>query len=151
LPESIDNKRLLVFYVSAYGATKAMAEAIVEGANEVGVDATTLDIVGVDMALILDEIEAADGMAVGSCTINGDALEHAWALLSSLATIKVKKKVGAAFGSYGWSGEGPKMINERMKGLKFNVPLDPLRVQLMPTNEDLTECMEFGKNIAALL
>lgn len=150
-PEPREKKRLLVFYASAYGSTGAMAREIVRGAEEVGAEARLLDLTGTDFPTAVDEVEDADGIAVGSCTINGDALEHAWALLSSLATISLKKKLGAAFGSYGWSGEGPKMLHERLKGLKFRVPQEPLRVQLVPTEEDLAKSREFGRELARAL
>ncbi len=150
-PAPHDKKRLLVFYASAYGNTRKMAQAISEGAKQAGADVSLLDLEGVEIPLMLDEIEGADGLAIGSCTINGDALEHTWALLSSLATVKLKKKLGAAFGSYGWSGEGPKMLAERMKGLKFRVPEEPLRVKVVPTEEDLAECHEYGRKLAEAL
>jgi len=63
----------------------------------------------------------------------------------------VKGKLGAAFGSYGWSGEGPKMLAERMRGLRFRVPEDPLRVQLVPSDEDLAACEAYGRRLAEAL
>lgn len=146
-----DQKRLLVFYASAYGNTERMAEAIARGARAAGAGAATFDLVGVDLHEVLDEVETADGIAVGSCTINGDALEHAWALLGATATVKVKGKLGAAFGSYGWSGEGPKMLADRMKGLKFRMPEEPLRAQLVPSEADLAACEAYGQKLAAAL
>jgi flavorubredoxin len=144
-------KRLLVFYVSSYGNTERMAHAIGRGIRDAGVDAAVLDLAKVDVQDVLDDIEAAEGIVVGTCTINGDALEQAWRLLSSLATIKLKDKLGASFGAFGWSGEGPLMIAERMKGLKFRVPEEPMRVQLVPTDADLKSCAEYGKRLAAAL
>lgn len=150
-PAPRDRKRLLVFYASSYGNTEAMARAIAKGAREGGADVEVFDLVGVDFQAVLDEIEAADGVAVGSCTINADALEQAWELLASMSTIRVKGKLGAAFGSYGWSGEGPKMLAERMRGLKFRVPEEPLRVQLVPSAEDLETCVAYGRKLAEAL
>jgi len=144
-------KRLLVFYVSSYGNTERMAHAIGRGIRDAGVDAAVLDLAKVDVQDVLDDIEAAEGIVVGTCTINGDALEQAWRLLSSLATIKLKDKLGASFGAFGWSGEGPLMLAERMKGLKFRVPEEPMRVQLVPTDADLKSCEEYGKRLAAAL
>lgn len=144
-------KRLLVFYVSSYGNTERMAHAIGRGIRDAGVDATVLDLAKVDVQDVLDDIEAAEGIVVGTCTINGDALEQAWRLLSSLATIKLKDKLGASFGAFGWSGEGPLMIAERMKGLKFRIPEEPMRVQLVPTDADLKSCEEYGKRLVAAL
>jgi flavorubredoxin len=144
-------KRLLVFYVSSYGNTERMAQAIGRGIREAGAEAGVFDLTRVTVAEMLDEIEAAQGMVVGSCTINGDALEHAWSLLSSLTTIKLQDKLGATFGAFGWSGEGPLMLAERMKGLKLRVPEEPLRVQLVPTAGDLQACEEYGKRLVAAL
>ena len=144
-------KRLLVFYVSSYGNTERMAHAIGRGIRDAGADADVLDLTKVDYRAMLDEVEAAEGIVVGTCTINGDALEHAWSLLSSMTTIKLTDKLGASFGAFGWSGEGPLMIAERMKGLKFRVPEEPMRVQLVPTEADLKSCEEYRKRLVAAL
>lgn len=150
-PVKGDKKRLLVFYASAYGNTEALARALACGAGAGGADTALFDLVGVDIHEVLDAIETADGIAVGTCTINADAVEHVWSLLSALATIRVKDKLGASFGSYGWSGEGPKMVAERLKGLRFRVPEEPLRIQLVPTEADLRGCEDYGKRLAEAL
>lgn len=150
-PPRTGRKRMLVFYVSSYGNTERMAHAIGRGIRDAGADVGVFDLTKVNAGEMLDEIEAAQGIAVGTCTINGDALEHAWRLLSSLTTIKLKDKLGASFGAFGWSGEGPLMLAERMKGLKFRVPEEPMRVQLTPTDADLKSCEEYGKRLVAAL
>jgi flavorubredoxin len=150
-PPRTGTKRLPVFFVSSYGNTARMAHAIGRGIREAGADVGVHDLTKVNVHEMLDEIEAADGIVVGTCTINGDALEHAWGLLSSLTTIKLKDKLGASFGAFGWSGEGPLMLAERMKGLKLRVPEEPLRVQLVPTDADLKACEEYGKRLVAAL
>jgi flavorubredoxin len=92
-------------------------------------------------------VQRASLVAVGSPTINGDAVEPIWEFLSSLATIKIRGKMGFAFGSYGWSGEASKLINQRMKDIKFNMPLEPFRVRFRPTNDDLQKAFEVGKQL----
>jgi flavorubredoxin len=37
--------------------------------------------------------------------------------------VDVKGKLGAAFGSYGWSGEAVPMIEDRLRRLKLRVPV----------------------------
>lgn len=151
VPEPTNEKSLLVFYASSYGNTAMLAESIAEGARSGGARATVMDITATDLMMMIDRIEAAKGIAVGSATINGDAVEPVWHLLSNLATLNLKGKVGASFGSYGWSGEAPKLIAERLKGLKFKVEEEPFRVNLVPTYEDLKEAEEFGKRVAQRL
>jgi flavorubredoxin len=68
--------------------------------------------------------------------------------LSSLAVVNLKGKVGAAFGSFGWSGEAVPMIEDRLRGLKLRVPVAGLRLKLIPTEAELTECCAFGQALA---
>lgn len=139
-------KTLLIFYISSYGNTARMAEAIYAAAQEVsGVRASLYDLTGGDISTFADLLEEADGLVLGSPTINGDAVKPIWDLLSSLAVIDMKGKLGAAFGSFGWSGEAVRMIEDRLRGLKLRVPLEGLRVKLIPTPEEVHECRQFGR------
>ncbi len=142
---------ILIFVASAYGNTARMAESIADGIRDGGCEANIFDLEGADSSVFIDRIEAADGIVVGSLTINGDAVKPVWDLLSSLATIKLRGKLAAAFGSYGWSGEAPRLIEERLKGLKLKVPFENVRVHMTPDEEDLARCRELGANLAGAL
>lgn len=135
---------VLVFYASAYGNTEKMARAVVEGAGEAGGQVTAIDATKIDIGQVLPLIEAADAVMVGSPTIQADAVEPIWRLLSNLITIKVKGKYGAAFGSYAWSGEAPIMLTNRLKELKLRTPLEPLRAKFMVDDSDLEAARKFG-------
>jgi flavorubredoxin len=147
-----DEKSLMIFYMSSYGNTARMAEAVYAGADGVdGVRVSLFDLEGGEIEPFVDLIEGADGLVFGSPTINGDAVKPVWDLLSSLVVINLRGKLGAAFGSYGWSGEAPAMIEDRLRGLKMRVPLSAVRVKLIPSNEELDQCRDFGRAIAATL
>lgn len=144
-----ESKTLLVFYISAYGSTRRMAEAVAAGAEEAGeVRISLYDIEGSEAAPFVDLIEEADGLVFGSPTINGDAAKPVWDLLSSLTAVNVKGKLGAAFGSYGWSGEAVPMIEDRLRRLKLRVPVSGIRARLIPTVEELEQCKELGRQTA---
>lgn len=143
------NKSLLVFYISSYGNTARMAQAVAEGAESIpGVRVSLYDLQATGDLPFVDLIEEADGIAFGSPTINGDAVKPVWDLLSSLVAIKVREKLGAAFGSYGWSGEAINMIEDRLRGLKLRVPIKGVRARLIPTDEELERCRDLGKQLA---
>lgn len=145
-------KTLLVFYISAYGNTARMAQAVRDGAEGVdGVRVSLYDLVGGEPGPFADLIEEADGLLFGSPTINGDAVKPVWDLLSSLTLVKVKGKLGGAFGSYGWSGEAVGLIEDRLRGLKLRVPRSGVKVKLIPTAEELAECAAFGRDLAEQL
>ncbi len=148
---AITGKKVLIFYASAHGNTRRMAEEIAKGAAIDGVEVLSFDLTETLPGDVLDLIESAQALIIGSPTINGDAVKPVWDLLSSLATIRLRGKVGAAFGSFGWSGEAVGMIEDRLKGLKFKVPEPGLRFTLVPTREELESCRQFGTKIAESL
>ena len=151
-PGPTDDKSLLVFYISAYGATARLAQAVHDGAaTEPGVQVTLVDLEGADPAALLDLIEAADGIAIGTPTINGDAVRTVWDLLARMVDIETRGKLGAAFGSYGWSGEAVRLVEARLQGLKMRVPEPGLRVKLHPSEAELDEGRAFGQRLAAHL
>jgi flavorubredoxin len=126
-----------------------MAESLAAGAEEAsGVRVSLYDIEGGEVAPFVDLIEEADGLAFGSPTINGDAVKPVWDLLSSLTAVNVRGKLGAAFGSYGWSGEAMQMVEDRLRGLKLRVPVKGVRARLIPTAEELDACRILGRELA---
>jgi flavorubredoxin len=147
--EARSEKTLLVFYISAYGNTRRMAESLAAGAESVGgVRVSLYDLEGGESGVFTDLIEEADGLAFGSPTINADAVKPVWDVLSSLTTVNVKGKLGAAFGSYGWSGEAVRLIEDRLRGLKLRVPIEGLRIKLVPDAAELEKCHELGESLA---
>ncbi|NBC49454.1 MAG: MBL fold metallo-hydrolase [Gammaproteobacteria bacterium] len=150
--EGNDHRSLILFFLSAYGSTARMADAVRAGAERVpGVRVSLHDLEGGETQPFVDLIEQADGIVLGSPTINGDAVKPIWDLLSSLTVVDLRGKLGAAFGSYGWSGEAVPMIEDRLRGLKLRVPVPGLRVKLVPTEDELTESQAFGQRLAQAL
>jgi flavorubredoxin len=144
-------KMLSVFYISSYDNTHKMAQKVTEGADTVeGVRASMYDLASLEPSNMIDLLEESDAVIIGSPTINGDAVKPAWDLLSYMAFLESSGKVGATFGSYGWTGEAPEMLHERMRGLKFRLPSAPLKIKLIPTEEELQQCYLFGAEIAEI-
>jgi flavorubredoxin len=142
-------KSLLIFYISSYGNTRRMAEAIYQGAMQIeDVRVSLYDLEGCEIAPFVDLIEEADGIVLGTPTINGDAVKPVWDLLSSLTVLNLKHKLGGVFGSYGWTGEGVRLVEDRLRGLKLRVPVPGLRVKLIPTEDEIRDCRAFGLELA---
>jgi flavodoxin I len=136
--------KVVVVYLSTSGNTKAMADAIVEGVKSRNVDAIAMNF----HETRIEELKSADAIALGSSTFYYKMLPPMEKFIESLEKAKVADKVGAAFGSYGWSGEAPIMIAEKMRELGMDV-IDPvLRIQYQPVEKDLEECKRLGKDIA---
>jgi len=136
--------KVVVVYLSTSGNTKAMADAIVEGAISRNVDATSMNF----HEAKIEDLKTADAIALGSSTFHYKMLPPMEKFIDSLSKLNAKDKVGAAFGSYGWSGEAPGMIAEKMRAIGMKV-IDPvLRVQYAPAEKDLEECKRLGKDLA---
>lgn len=144
-------KMLSVFYMSSYDNTHKMAEKITEGADSVeGIVASMYDLASLEESNMIDLLEESDAIIIGSPTINGDAVKPAWDLLACMAYLENSGKVGATFGSYGWTGQAPDMLQERMKWQKFRLPLTPMKIKLIPTEKELQETFTFGKELAEI-
>lgn len=139
--------KLVVIYLSTSGNTKVMADAIAEGADSRNIDAKSISFYDVDM----DELKNADAIALGSSTFWYTMHQAMEKFIDRLGKEKPKAKVGAAFGSYGWSGEAPVQIAEKMRAMGIHVVDPVLRIQYTPTEKDLEECKRLGKDIANYL
>ncbi len=152
LHKNIAGKKIVsVFYMSSYDNTLTMAEKITQGADSLdGIIASMYDLASLEEQNMVDLLEESDAVIVGSPTINGDAVKPAWDLLACIPYLENAGKIGATFGSYGWTGEAPDMLQDRMQWLKFRLPTAPLKVKLIPTEEELESCYDFGYEVAEI-
>ncbi len=140
--------KAIVVYLSTSGNTKSMAEAIASG-----IESRNIDVKAVSFYEIKPEdLNDAEAIAIGSSTFYYRMLPPMEKFLNEiLASSDPKGKIGAAFGSYGWSGEAPIMIAEKMREMGMNV-IDPvLRILHKPTDKDIEECKRLGIDIAEKL
>lgn len=137
-----------ILYDTMWGATKKMALAIARGLENQGVPATVINTSKYDKNDAITEIFRSKGIIVGSSTINNGILSSMAGLLEMIKGLKFKDKVAAAFGSYGWSGEAAKIIEEWLKESGFNIIQESKKVIWDPTEEELSQCIAFGEAFA---
>ena len=142
-------KKVLVLYYSRTGNTERMANAIAEGAQSSGNVEVELN-----YHVDAESLSAYDAILVGSPTYHHDMPVDFKNLFEEAAVqgISLKGKIGAAFGSYGWSGEAPKLILEIMKNkFEMQVVEAPLLAKYMPDQSMLNACRDLGKRISESL
>jgi flavorubredoxin len=144
-----DHMNILITYVSAYGYTREAAGFIASGISEI--KDITVEVVDIEN-IALGELEAklvmADGILIGSPTINQNTLLPVYKLFALINPIRDKGKLGGAFGSYGWSGEAPKIILENLRALKLKIFEETATFKFYPggCKEDLLKT--FGRKYA---
>jgi flavodoxin I len=141
--------KILVLYYSRTGNTEKMANSVAEGARNVG--NTEVDL---EYHVDADDLVGYDAIVVGVATYHHDMPMDVKRLFEEAAErgISLKDKTGAAFGSYGWSGEAPKLVLEIMKNkFEMHVTEPPLLVNYSPDQNSLNICRELGKRVSETL
>lgn len=149
--EEIKEKNVQIFYVSAYGNTETMGKYLAAKINEKGIKAEAHEITAMNLSDIVELIEKASGIMIGSPTINQDAVKPAWDVLSLVCPITNRAKAAAAFGSYGWSGEGVPMLTERLRSLKFKTVEEGLKFNFVPNFNEYEKADKFVEDYLQLL
>jgi flavorubredoxin len=141
--------KILILYYSRTGNTEKMAKAVAEGARTVQ---------GIEVELTYhatpEQLKEFDAIIVGTPTYHHDTTLDIKMLFEETAikNVNLKGKVGAAFGSYGWSGEAPRLVLEILKNkFEMKVTEPPLLIRYTPDVADLEKCREFGRRIAEKL
>jgi flavorubredoxin len=138
--------KLLILYDSQTGNTEKMAQAVMEGAQSVPEVEVELKYYASS-----DELAEAAAIAFGAPTYHHEITLPIKQILEEAAKagVKLDGKIGAAFGSYGWSGEAPEKVLEILKnrfGMKTIEP--PIKVLYDPKQPQLDECRKLGTRIA---
>ena len=140
--------KAVVIYDTMWHSTEKMAENIVAGMIREGIPATPLHLRKWHRSEVMTEVFDAKAVVIGSPTLNNQLFPSLADFLTYMKGLKPLNKIGAAFGSYGWSGEAVKLINNELEAMKFEI-IDPgLRVQYVPDQEALASCYELGRKVA---
>ena len=147
-PPQGDKPRALMTVLSAHGNTRAMAAVIREELERQGVEVTELALCGMRDDDYRDALEQADVLLIGTPTIQRDAPPHVWHALAMISSVTPKTRLAAVFGSFGWSGEAVKMVEQRLEGLKYRLATESLSFRFTPTEENFESCRQFADQVA---
>ncbi len=149
--EQKPKRKAVVIYDTMWHSTEQMAEKIVDILGEEGVRAKPMHIRSCHRSEIITEVLDAGAVLVGSPTLNNGLFPTVSDILTYMKGLKPKNKVGAAFGSYGWSGEAVKLINRELEAMGFNLVDEGVRVQYVPDGDAFEACESLAKKVAAAL
>lgn len=143
--------KAVVVYATMWHSTEKMARAISESLAEEGVKVKMMPVNEVHRSNVVYEVLEAGALIVGSSTLNNNILPAMADVMTYLKGLKPANLIGASFGSYGWSGESVRHLEEMLKEMKVEIVAEGVSSKQVPDEAVLDKCRELGKTIAARL
>jgi flavorubredoxin len=143
--------KALVIYDTMWESTARMARAVVDGLVEGGASAKMMSLDVSHRSDVATELLEAGALLVGSPTMNNQIYPSVADLMTYLRGLKPRNRIGATFGSYGWSGEAVRHLDQLMQDMKIELVQKGIRVQYAPDEDDLARCHALGVRVAQTL
>ena len=138
------SKKAVVIYDTMWKSTGYMADAICDGLSSVGISTRVMPLDSSHRSDIATAVLDSGALIVGSPTINGQMFPRVADVLTYLKGLKPKNLLGAAFGSYGWSGEAVKDVEKYLEDMNIPLVTPSLNVVYVPSDEDLLNARNLG-------
>ena len=149
--EDYKENQISVIYDTMWNGTRELAERIAEGIGLADKDVTVklFNLAKNDDNDVITEVFKSKTVVVGSPTVGNSVLHSVAGFMHLMKGLKFKNKKAAAFGCYGWSGEGPKVISDSMKSAGFElIDEEGLRNAWNPTEKAKEDAVNYGMKIA---
>ena len=143
--------RALILYDTMWHSTERMADAIAEGFDAEGVPYRIMQRSMAHHSQVMTEMADCGAFVAGSPTHNNNMLPGLSEVLTYMKGLRPRNRIGAAFGSYGWSGEAPGLIHDWLLSMEMEMPVKPLKLRFVPKHEDLCQCHDLGVTVAKAL
>ena len=139
--------QITIIYETMWQSTRLMGEAIAEGIRRAdpSVEVKLYNVAKEDKNDVLTQMFRSKAVLVGSPTINYGYSFAIAGILEMARGLKFKGKKAAAFGSYGWSGDAPKLITKHLQEAGFDVVDDGIKCLWVPDNKAIDECRDYGE------
>lgn len=151
LAEQKPQQQAVIFYDTMWDSTEKMAYAICNGLEENDVPTRIMSVKANHHSAIMTQLADCGAVLAGSPTHNNGLMPLVAAMCCYMSGLKPRNRVGGAFGSCGWSGESPKVLQDQLAAMQMDMPVAPLKCFWRPTKEVYKACNEMGKAIAEAL
>ncbi|MBE3585230.1 FprA family A-type flavoprotein [Desulfofundulus thermocisternus] len=144
-------KKALIVYDTMWGSTKKIALALQDGLEDAGIPVTIRFLQTSHISEIMPDVLVSKAILIGTPTLNNGMLPSVSAFLTYLKGLRPKNRIGFAFGSYGWGGQGAKEVKAFMQSMGWEVPLDVVNLQYVPGEDELEAVRETGRKLGEVL
>jgi flavorubredoxin len=142
-------RKAVVVFDTMWQSTDRMARAVGEGLAAGGLGVALLPLAASHRSDIATALLGAGALLVGSPTLNNQVFPTVADVMAYLKGLRPRNLVGAAFGSYGWSGEAVAQIEEMLREMKVELVAEGVKAIYVPDAEVLARCRVLGETVAA--
>lgn len=132
------DEKALIIYDTMWHSTEKIAYAIQDAFEEKGIYTGMYNLQVNHISDIMTEVLTAKYICVGSPTLNNNMLPTVSAFLTYLKGLSPKKRIGLAFGSYGWGGQSIGLVEKELQDCGFDM-LEKIRLKYIPDDEELED------------
>lgn len=151
MAEQKPQQQAVIFYDTMWHSTEHMAYAVCSGLAENGVPCRIMSVKDNHHSAIMTQLADCGAVLAGSPTHNNGILPLVAAMFCYMSGLKPLNRVGGAFGSSGWSGEAPKILQQKLADMHVELPADPVKCLWAPTKDVYKACNQLGKTVADAL
>ncbi|TEB16183.1 Nitric oxide reductase [Pelotomaculum sp. FP] len=144
-------RRALIVYDTMWGSTQKMALALQDGLESAGVPVSVRCLQTNHISQIVPDVLHSRAVFIGSPTLNNGMLPSVGAFMTYLKGLRPRRKLGFAFGSYGWGGQGAKEVAAVIKEMGWETPEELINIVYNPDESELEAVREAGRKLGAML
>lgn len=147
--QNYQEDQITIAYDTMWEGTMQLAHKIAAEISNISPD-TRIKIFNIsktDKNDIMTEVFKSKAIAVGSPTVGQGILSSVGGWLDFLRELKFQDKKAAVFGCYGWSGESPKVLRERLTEAGFDVIEPEIKCNWNPQQDSFDKAVEIAKEL----
>lgn len=143
--------RVLIAYDSMWGSTEKIAKALKEGIEETGLPISMRNLKNNHISDVITDTLFSKLILIGSPTLNNGMFPSIGKFMIYLKGLRPRNKIGFVFGSYGWGGQAVGEIENILKELNWEIPIEKININYVPNEDELKEVKDIGKKLARYL
>ena len=144
-------RKALIVYDTMWDSTRKMAYALYDGLEESGVPVTIRNLDLTHRSDVMTDVLESRAILIGSPTLNKGMLPTVAAFLTYLTGLEPKKRIGLAFGSYGWAEKSVGEIEEAIRAMKWEMPIEGSRIRFVPDADELDLVKKTGRQLGEII
>ncbi|MEM0449851.1 MAG: FprA family A-type flavoprotein [Methanomassiliicoccales archaeon] len=139
--------KIVVFYVSMWGATKAMVDVFWQTLSKEGVEVVVYDLTVSDLATMAGDLVDSCGIVLAAPTVLNGMHPLGLHAANLVKILKPPARFAAILSSYGWGGGAVKQAAETLAPLKMEI-LGTIEVNGYPMKDDICKVELLAKKMA---